>query len=57
MFQVDELYEHAFAKNIYGKCYAAADRHEYIAELMTMWMNVGDHSCFRGGCSGYRRAP
>ena len=46
--QLDALYRRAFAANTYGKCYAAANRHEYMAELMTMWMNVGEHSCFPG---------
>jgi hypothetical protein len=40
------LYDNAIAAGTYGSSYAATSMHEYHAELLTMWMNVGQESLF-----------
>ena len=48
--QVDECYNAAVERSVYKKAYAAANRHEYLAEICTLF--VGTHPCnFERGCS------
>mmetsp|Transcript_7014 Transcript_7014/g.11133 ORF Transcript_7014/g.11133 Transcript_7014/m.11133 type:complete len:436 (+) Transcript_7014:35-1342(+) len=50
MQEVDDLYRNAIEKNIYNKCYAAADRHEYLAEVTTLFTNTHPGNFLRGCC-------
>ena len=48
--QVDDCYRAALEQCVYKKAYAAANRHEYLAEMCTLF--VGTHPCnFERGCS------
>lgn len=48
--QVDDCYQAALERSVYKKAYAAANRHEYLAEICTLF--VGTHpSNFERGCS------
>jgi hypothetical protein len=48
--EVDDCYQAALERSVYKKAYAAANRHEYLAEISTLF--VGTHPCnFERGCS------
>lgn len=56
MQQVDDCYRTSCDKGTFKKAYARADRHEYIAELLTLFVGCKPKN-FQRGCHGCTHSP